>query len=593
MNITTVATAEDTPPSPATGRWLITSPVEAPSSRVFRRVARLRFETGGMADRIIIDPEAATLTAVFRPYDYDALSSGEPLEATLTAFDGAVVAELDVPRQVRQVCLSSSSVLGPGYSVGFYRLDGDALADKPTVTAKLQSIKPVDESLNAGLEKAVEQPSSARVATLTANSEFTDKRFAIRLEGTDDPALGVGNLLGMKIRSYPTGPRLGLANPEDPDSAVFFWQATGEVGKAMPEEDGNVEAGKAFAKALQRHLDDFFARLTDLTDEDEDPPPIPESVEVALVMVSDAPCILDVMEFNVTYRIFLQSLFSDGGEKIEKLVLRFIGGPDTAQEVPVRLPSNATVESATLETVESFRDDRPLDSGNGDGLPDSVLAQERGVHVDAERWVVQGIVPPRAITVSGVAVALMATANNTEVYVNLQEDWHGQPSGKRLATGTLMLEEVGRRSWVTLLFPEPIILFSNLYWLLMKASGGRAVWLAEAGDIPARVLEESNNSGAWAELSVLDELQTIHRFISRSKRAQEQRSISLAIGEHTAQIVDEQDDARTYDLTSGLNDYLGGLPPDGPVATIPITFKATLPGLVTVYPLAIEYDLIG
>lgn len=591
MNITTVVTAEDTPPLPATGRWLITSPVEAPPSRVFRQVARLRFETGGMADRIIIDPEAATLTAVFRPYDYDALSSDEPL-ATLTAFDGAVIVELDVPRQVRQVCLSSNSVPGPDYSVGFYRLDGDALADKPTVTAKLQSTKLVEESLDAGLEKAVGQPSSAGVATLIANSDFTDRRFAIRLVGSNEISLGIGNLLGMKIRSYPTGPRLGLANPEDPDSAVFFWQATGEVGKAEPEEDGNVEAGKAFAEALQRYLDDFFARLTKLTDEDL--PPIPEAVEVALVMVSDAPCILDMMEFDVTYRIFLQSLLSDVGEKIEKQVLRFIGDPNTAQEVPVQFPSNATVGLATLETVESFRDDRPLALGNGDGLPDSVLAQERGVRVDAERWVVQGIVPPRATTVSGVAVALMATANNTEVYVNLQEDWHGLPSGKRLATGTLMLEEVGRRSWATLLFPEPIVLSSNLYWLLMKVSSGRAVWLTEAGDIPARVLEEPDDSGAsWAELSVLDGLQAIHRLISRSKRAQEQRSISLAIGKHTIEMVDEQDDVRTYDLTSSLNDYLGDLPSDGPVATIPVTFKAALPGLVTVYPLAIEYDLSG
>lgn len=566
MNVTSTTTIEGDPLGSIPGRWQISSPVGAPPLRFFRRAACLRFETGGTADGIrIVGPEATTLKAVFGPMDYDALGQIKtPLKASLTDSGGTVIVELEAPRQVRRVGLRSSAASGSRRSVEFYRLDGDTPADKPTISVGVQN----------------------NVATLPSDTDFTDARFAMRLEGASG-TLRAGDLAELRVRGYPTGPRLGIADPKDAASAVFFWRVAGEVGKTPPADQGNVEAGQAFVDALQRYLDDFFARLAGSTG------PAPEFVEAALIAASDAPCVLDVTAFSVTYHLVLQSLFSDEGEKVEKQVLQLTGDQTTAQEVTVQLPGNADVKSASLETVESFRDDRLIASNNSDGLPDAIPEQKEGVYVGVERWAAQGVTPPHAISVSGIAVALMATVDNTEVLVELQEDWRGQPSGKKLATGTLMLEEVGRRSWVTLLFPEPIILFSNLYWLLMKASGGRAVWLAEAGDNPVRVLEESNNSGAWAELSVLDGLQTIHRFISRSKRAQEQRSISIAIGKHTAEIVDEQDDARTYDLTSGLNDYLGDLPSDGPVATIPITFKATLPGLVTVYPLAIEYDLIG
>jgi hypothetical protein len=116
--------------------------------------------------------------------------------------------------------------------------------------------------------------------------------------------------------------------------------------------------------------------------------------------------------------------------------------------------------------------------------------QREGVHVGIERWAAQGVTPPHAISVSGMAFALMAVAANTRVLVKLQEDWRDRLSGRKLAAGTIMLERVGQRSWVTLLFPEPIVIPSKPHWILVKAADGRAVWLADVGDTPARVFEE-------------------------------------------------------------------------------------------------------
>src|SRR3990170_5226151 len=99
MNVTSITTTESNPVRSLPGRWQITSPVGAPPLLFFRRAACLRFETGGMADRISIDRESTTLEAVFRPCDYDALSQSKTsLKASLTASSGTVIVALEAPR---------------------------------------------------------------------------------------------------------------------------------------------------------------------------------------------------------------------------------------------------------------------------------------------------------------------------------------------------------------------------------------------------------------------------------------------------------------------------------------------------------------
>ena len=563
MKVTSVTTTEIGAPRSATGGWQITSLVEVPPLRFFRQVVRLSFETGDIADRIEIEPENTTLEAVFQPYDYDALAPSAPSKASLTTSGGAVIATLDAPRQIRQVRLSSGTVSEPGYAIEFYRLDGSTLADKPSASASVQS----------------------NVATLPSNVDFTDGRFAVRLKGPTGPSLKAGDLAGLQIRSYPTGPRLGIADPDDPDSAIFFWQASGELGKTVPADQGNVDAGEAFATVLGRYLDDFFARLAESTDGNGPSSPPPQFVDVALIVASDAPCTLNITAFDVTYHLVCQSFTSRG----DKQVLRFSGDQATSQEVSVRLPGKATVTSATLETVESFRRDRPLASN--DGMTDAAPAQKEGVYVGVERWVAQGITPSQATSVSGIAIALMTISSDTELLVELREDWGGQPSSRRLAAGMIRLEQVGKRSWATLLFPEMITLPSSLHWLLVKATSGRAVWLVDAGNGPARTLEGSSDSNVWTELSRFDGLQALYGFYSQGKQAQEQFPASLTIGTQAATTISEQNGTRIYDLTSTFNTYLDGLPSSTPATTIPLTFTSALPGLVTIYPPVIGYDL--
>ena len=543
----------------AAGRWEITSPVGTPPLRIFRRVLLLRFVTGGLADGIRIDPEATSLKGKFSSYDYDALNPDEPaLEAVLSNSGGAVVVALDAPRQVSGIRLSPGNTSGAGYFVELYRLDGNTPTEKPTASASLQN----------------------NAAVFPESVGFTDARFAAGLEGPDSPSLSSGDLAAVQLRSRFAGARIGVADPNEPNSATFFWPTPEDIAETPPASLTDVEAGEAIAAALGRYLDDYFATLQPLNGNK----PSPEFVDVALILESDAPCVLDLEALDVVYQPLTRSFLSGDGKSTGKQVLRFPGELGVAREVLIRLPSNASIESARLETVESFASDRPLASS--EVPPNALLAQDTGVHLSVGRWAAQAVVPPRAMSVSGVAVSLLPLARGTSVLVELQEDSGGRPSGKKLATASLTLDQPGRRDRVALPFPEVVTLFSERYWLLLGTASGQAIWLADYGDGGLKSLDRTTGS-----LKALDGLVATQQLLVRDGQTQEQQPLSLAVGGNTVVGTAGQDNARTYDLSSAIGSYLDSSVRTDPATTIPLTLTSALRGIVTVYPPEIEYDL--
>ncbi len=570
MDIASVSTSQGGPLVPAAQTWQVLSPVTTtPPLRFFRRALFLRFPTGGQADRLAIAASATAFQASFLPLDYNALAPGEPsLAASRSSAEGgtAVIVQLDAPRQVRQVRLASSAVPGSGYSVELYRLDGNRLASGPTVSA----------SISGGLA--------------TFSQDFTDARFAIRLKapGGGNTALSTTQVTEVTVRGYPTGPRLGIARPDDLPASVFFWQAPGEIGRAQPASLGEANAGAALADALQRHLDDLVASLQEQAGEGT-VARLPAQVDAALVIESDAPCRLQVTSLGVGYRL-VQESFPDGAQK---QVLRFPGDATSSQTVALALPGNATIVSATLRTTESFRRDRVPAPDEG-APPNGVPAEKSGVHASPGQWAAQEVVPSQATFASGVALALMALVGDTAVQVALQEDWRGRPSGKALAEGTVLLEQAGAPRWATLLFPGPVVLPSQPHWLLVRPSRGQALWLTAAGSTPVRLMEATSKGEIGGELSVLEGQQALYSFLSRGKQVQGQAAFGMLVG---AQPVapgsappDGQPDTRITDLASALGAYLASQATTATVS-VSLTFSASVPGILTVYPPRVEYEV--
>ncbi len=199
---------------------------------------------------------------------------------------------------------------------------------------------------------------SAEDDTATLNEAFVDSRFALRLKATSTDQqvnLTANNLSALHVMSYPTGPRIGLAPPDNPLAAVFFWQAPGELKGAMASA-GTVDAGTVKAEALQRHLDrvraEQFEQLL------ADPlAALPDHIDIALVIQSDAPCILTIDGFSIPYHLVRES-FPE-----RRCRSMYCALPITA-DVPSLflsvLPSNATVQSVILRISESLRKELPV-----------------------------------------------------------------------------------------------------------------------------------------------------------------------------------------------------------------------------------------
>jgi hypothetical protein len=241
----------------------IVVPVGVPPARVYRLRVPFAVPTGGTAEAIEIDMEETALAATFAHLTYDALDPPHPaLEAGLDAEKGASTIMLDGPREIRRVHLTTDG------SVAVHRLDGDKLVGDPSATA------PSGEFLGG----------------------FVDRRFAVKPAGVK----------AVMVRSYPTGPRVGIAaRGGDP---VFFWRADGEIGKpaaardpagSPPASAGVVTDGAGLARELQRLVDAI-------------PLPLAAQLELDLVFESDAPCRVHGVSFLIDYRVVTRSFGSPG-----------------------------------------------------------------------------------------------------------------------------------------------------------------------------------------------------------------------------------------------------------------------------------------
>jgi hypothetical protein len=545
-------------------------------------------ETGGGADSVRIDAGGTTLQGSFQPREYDARdAASDALRATLSSSGGVVRVTLPAPREVRRIRLQSSAVPGSGNRLEVYRLDGNTPAETPTVSVTV---------------------SSQQTAALP-DQAFIDARFALRLQASDGTARSFtqSNVLDVAVRGYPTGPRTGLLDPSQPSpQPTFFWQAPGEIGTAVPASEGTFDTGPALAEALQRHIDSLTR-------------PLPAVISLAVVFQSDAPCDLDLTGFGVSYQL-VRNMFPDGAPK---QVLQFPGDRAVTREAALELPRNAQVVTAAIEAVESFQQDRPtpiVGAGDGTGgeeedgpVSDAALAATRlGVSVSADEQAAQAVQSDAAVAVTGVLLGLMPLTEGAEVHAELREDRNGAPSGRALAEASASLGMAGQRVWVRLPFREPAVLSTLPHWLTVRAASGRVLWLAEerAGQ-ELRVLGRRGNADVWEQRSVLDGLAGLHTTLAAVVPTAASSTglggdagagggvvsprppMRLQIGGMTAPSTLEEEGRRSFDIAAGLNAALaaaGSVDGEAPV-TVTLAFTSALPGIATVYPPRVEYDI--
>ncbi len=569
--ITAISTSPGGSTVSAAATWTVRAAAGQAPQRIFERRLYLRLPTGGAA-QVIVDDQATLLDGQIQAIGYDARAAAAPGgPASLSSLGDALVVALDAPRRVTRVDLAAGTAGSAAHTLELYRLDGQRRADDPTVSA----------GVSAGTERA----------ELSADA-FSDLRFALRLKRNDTGsyvALTPAKLAALQVQTRPTSPRIGLAAATGSEAPLVFWQAPGELAPGAPE--GQVHAGPPLASALQRQLDRALAAARDQLAAGAIAQ-LPAHLDVALVIQSDAPCDLSIAALKVVYRLAQASF--PGGEP--KRVLRFGGA--SAQQLDLQLPAGATVHAATLRAVESFKAERPAALSPAAPAPEPEPAQRQGLLLGKGTWAAQPFTPPQALSAMGCAIAVMALAVPAELTLELQEDWRGQPSGRRLAVASATLDRAGLPAWVRLPFAAPVVLPAQGHWLVIRAARGEALCLLDAGDPPARLLEQGERGAPWRERRVFDNMALLHRLLAAPAQSAPGGAtlappapFTLAVGAETVAGTPGSGDSRSFDLTAALQRYLANAQPVGAAVHVPIALTALAPGLLTVYPPRVEYSL--
>ena len=506
------------------------------------------------ADTIVVDADATTFEASFSPYEYDVRAGQAP--AAVAGMGTGLVVQIDAPRHVRRVAVTNA---GASTVVQLYRMDGATIASAPTTTAAPGAFFP------------------------SFPNDFTDRRFAIRIVSNPTGAA----VTEVRVRSYPTGPRLGILYPAatgGEERVVFFWQAPGEIGKAIPAEQGAVRAaGSALAVELQRYLDGL-------------PRPLPETVPVTFVAESDQECELQVAACQVVFHLVSQSFASSLAAEA-KTTLRFGDEGSPASQVTVAVPASASIRSARMTTVERLRGEReaageeaPVQAGPPDQdvgvrlTPGTAVAGRIGVAVD--------------VAAHAIALGLVALVERTTLGVELQEDWQGAPSGRLLAEGSIDLGAPGDRVLATTRFRELALAADKAYWVVVTPAAGGAVWLARpVVDDAVRILVlDGPVASPEAATSAIKGLEPVARLFLTANGAAvaadpPRLPLTVSAGGIASTTPPDIDGVRTFDLGAAFQSLVENAAAGTDELEVAVTVASAVPGNVIVYPPRIEYDL--
>jgi hypothetical protein len=592
-------------------RQEITPPIGTPPLRVFRRTLYFRIPTGGAAEALQVNP-AASLRGTFDSLEYDALEVAEgSLRATLGTLAGGVVVTLDAPRRVTGITLSPT-VAPSGSRLEFYRLDGNTPSGEPTVSAvRLEFLREEDVVLFGGNTRALARGAASRAAVSPGESivfekkdkaffhdsaqfsvDFTDARFLLRLTtGSGSPLpLSTSGLRTLSIRSYPSNPRIGLAFPAepgaaaDPGAAAFFWRANGEVGTTTPAGEGVVDAGDALGAELARAAARFAEAAADAAPAGTSVA-LPPEIDVALVLESDAPCVLRPPTSGESFRAEVARVRASFPDGEPKRVLRF-GPGQSAQEVAIDLPGGVNLASASISLDLSLSADRSSASGGAPAVDE--IGDGTGITATPRRRIARKIELAEAISVSAIGIAVMTPVVGTEAMLELRADAAGAPTGTVLASGALRLERPGRAGWSVLSLPRPVVVSTAPHWLLLSAAAGTVVWLAEADGDGVRVLTAGAEAGPETS-SQIEGVSVLYDLRSRSGEAGETPPpLRISTEGSPVPLSADGNDGFSADLTAALAPAAAASAP-GSVMTLPLRFTAVDRGVVTVYPPRIVY----
>ena len=219
-----------------------------------------------------------------------------------------------------------------------------------------------------------------------------------------------------------------------------------------------------------------------------------------------------------------------------------------------------------------------------------MIVENTGAYVGPEKWVAQPLTPPHTLSVNGVRLGLLVLTEKAELQVQLREDWHGLPLGKSMVDVILRTGKIGQKHWANLLFSAPVELFVQPYWLLCRATGGAAIWLAQTSDSSISMLKHENEE----QLDLLEGMAALYGWmVPDQTEAIEELHLPSSLKVSNQQVVPVlvEGDTLVYELAGALNSSLQAADTGSGHLTVKLSFTAAVPGFITVYSPEIEYSV--
>ncbi|MDA8140016.1 MAG: hypothetical protein M0036_15315 [Desulfobacteraceae bacterium] len=589
--------------------------LQGPAGPFFRRAFLMRFQTGGSPEALRIDPGAAGFEAAFTSKIYNALDAAGPVPAQTRQLDANTVAiELDRPWRIARIRLKSSygnRFLTSEYSAEYYwacaaapdhvdvEIEADAYEYETEAQMSWQQMVTL-QLFRVDGQAVAAAPTASVACGASITDDFITAAFAIRaVDASNNPmTLNLSDISAIEIETFPTGPRVGLCDPASLPAPtapeIYFWQLPGEIRDATAFNAPNTEAATAFAGALQRHFDARLEVMAKAAQQAQAPYAVPEYLEVALVVDSDAPC-QSTIDLSVGYDLLRASFALPGTVQgiRDKQVLRFQGQDSPCHSLSISLPAAARLIHAVVEMDASFG--IPPATPVGPGLEPIPQGLNHGVRLETNRWAAQPVCLNNALALNEIALGVMALGKGTELLVTLRLDHAGMPDGAVVFEQQVSLDGLGRRGYARLPLDQTVFLSAQKYWIMAKTLSGSAVWLTSTDAQSAIVLHQATASGGVsATLAAVNGVRGYHCLFARTASTTADVPVTLNVGGRVVRLAPLpngrlQTDAD--DLAAAISSMLAAPEAAAPLMSLDLKFTATVKGFLTVYAPGLVYDL--
>ncbi len=584
---------------------------------MFQKTLYFRMMLPPGADRLVIGRGQTGFSIRFSPVVYNALgnSRAEMRASVRASFSHSrlILVEFPMPVLLSGIELLAHMGADPAFSIEIYRVDGDAVANEPSVTASCGvSGAEMAGGMGAASASAVYVSAASSASSYEVLSVDTDyawgsawsvssiqyscsirgSAFAMRLVTPGGEAVsgfGTDWLSGLLVTGLPASPSISLVSPlPDPETGVIVPAAStssllhvqpGELGGDESPDPGVISLGEPFSKALH----DALGRLGNCAGLNAE-----ETVylDFALEIKSGAPCAAVISNFSVEYFCAKQCLIGAG---LEKKSLKFRGGVrEEARALSIVLPPAGTVHQADLKVDVSLEGTSAVNVDSSPVSQDIAESSSEGVQGERGSVLEQPFELESASVVHALNLLLTVIEDNTILSVSLIRE--GTETGETIHVCRDSSLDIATWKWSAFKPQTPVLLDGGTYIISVEIHQGAIIWhTREKSHSYARRKDPQGISYEFKGRTAYYFFEKTGSLSADSDRLKGEGAPRAVVEKMELPLIEPQENHAESVMSYNMKDALSSALSEG-VEEITIRFFSARRGLITVYAPEIVYD---